>query len=107
MSTDSPPDQTSTGGEPGSSPRPRPARDPERFLENGRLVRVPRRQADRDDVLALMVTRVLATEEVVTERDLMARLSAVANDPVGLRRALVDARYLDRTRDGAEYWRTS
>lgn len=34
------------------------------------------------------------------------RLAEISRDPVGLRRELVDAGIVTRTRDGSEYWRT-
>ena len=44
--------------------------------------------------------------EPLTERELTDRLSELAQDPAGLRRAMVDQGLVQRTRDGAEYWRT-
>lgn len=82
------------------------AKDPERFLVRGRLERMPRRVADRLLVLRYVASRVLVLDEPVAERELTARLSEVARDPIGLRRDLVDAGLVTRTRDGAEYWRT-
>ncbi len=48
----------------------------------------------------------LPLEDPVPERELTERLARVARDPVGLRRELVEAGLVSRTRDGAEYWRT-
>ncbi len=81
--------------------------DPRRFLRDGRLGAMPRRWRDK-----VAVTRYLATHampvllEPVGERELTRRLAELADDPVGLRRAMVDQGILRRTRDGAEYWRT-
>ena len=81
--------------------------DPRRFLRDGRLESMPRRWRDK-----VAVTRYLATQampvllEPVGERELTQRLSELAHDPVGLRRAMVDQGIVRRTRDGAEYWRT-
>lgn len=81
--------------------------DPRRFLDEGRLRRSPRRWRDK-----VAVTRYLSTLAVprllepVTERELTDRLAGLADDPVGLRRAMVDLGLVARTRDGAEYWRT-
>lgn len=81
--------------------------DPRRFLRHGRLESLPRRWRDK-----VAVTRYLATLalpellEPVTERELTDRLAELADDPVGLRRAMVDLGLVRRTRDGAEYWRT-
>lgn len=82
------------------------AQDPERFLVRGRLERLPRRQADRGLVLRWLAQRVSELEEPLTEPELTERLAAVVHDPVGIRRDLIEAGLLTRTRDGAEYWRT-
>lgn len=92
------------------APTDRAAADPvaaaTRFLVRGRLENLPRRRADRDLVLRWVATGVLPLEEPVAERALTDRLADLARDPVGLRRELVDAGLVTRTRDGAEYWRT-
>lgn len=83
------------------------AGDPRRFLRAGRLETLPRRRRDK-----IVVTRYIATRalplllEPVGERELTERLTRLARDPVGLRRAMVDLGLVTRTRDGAEYWRT-
>ncbi len=79
---------------------------PERFLVRGRLEQLPRRRADRDLVLRLVASRLMPVHEPMGERELTDRLADLARDPVGIRRELVDAGLLTRTRDGAEYWRT-
>lgn len=86
-------------------PSPAPG-DPERFFVHGRLERTPRRQAGRDLVRRYVASRVLPLDEPVAERVLTERLAQLAHDPVGLRRDLVEAGLVSRTRDGAEYWRT-
>jgi hypothetical protein len=84
-----------------------PDAGPERFLVRGRLEQLPRRVADRRLVLRWLATRVLpALDEPTPERVLTERLAALARDPVGRRRDLVEAGLVQRTRDGAEYWRT-
>ena len=88
-----------------ASPAPAPA-DPSRFLVRGRLENLPRRRADRDLVLRWVAQGALPLEEPVGERVLTDRLAELARDPVGLRRELVEAGLVTRTRDGAEYWRT-
>lgn len=80
--------------------------DPARFLVRGRLENLPRRRADRDLVLRWVAQGALPLEEPVGERALTDRLAELARDPVGLRRELVEAGLVTRTRDGAEYWRT-
>lgn len=83
-----------------------PAEAPGRFLVRGRLETMPRRRADKDLVLRYLGTRAVGVHDPVTERELTERLALLARDPVGLRRDLVDAGVLTRTRDGSEYWRT-
>ncbi len=83
-----------------------PPVDVAKFLVRGALTVLPRRREDRDRVLRWIATRTLPLHEPVTERDLTDRLARGTRDPVGLRRELVDAGIVSRTRDGAEYWRT-
>lgn len=77
-----------------------------RFLVRGVLSVLPRRRHARDVVLRWVASRALPLHEPVAERALTARLAMITPDPVGLRRGLVDAGLVTRTRDGAEYWRT-
>lgn len=79
---------------------------PERFLLRGRLESLPRRQEDRRLVLRWLAARVSDLGEPMSERELTDRLAALAADPVGRRRDLVEAGLVGRTRDGAEYRRT-
>jgi hypothetical protein len=97
---------TSTTPPPDTGDAARLPGDPERFLVRGRLEQMPRRVADRLLVLRYVASRVLPLEDPVTGRVLTDRLAELARDPVGLRRDLVDAGLVSRTRDGAEYWRT-
>jgi hypothetical protein len=83
-----------------------PLRDPERYFVRGRLEQMPRRHEDRLLVLRYVASRVLVLDEPVAEKELTSRLAELARDPIGLRRDLVDAGLVTRTRDGAEYWRT-
>lgn len=83
-----------------------PVADVTRFLVHGRLENPPRRRADRDLVLRWLAHEVLPLEEPVAERELTGRIAEIARDPVGVRRDLVDAGLVTRTRDGAEYRRT-
>lgn len=81
--------------------------DLQRFLRSGRLESMPRRWRDKVAVTRYLASQVLPTLlEPVTERELTDRLHEVAHDPVGMRRAMVDHGLVQRTRDGAEYWRT-
>lgn len=81
--------------------------DPRRFLRTGRLESMPRRWRDKVAVTRYLAVQALPTLlEPISERELTDRLQQLADDPVGLRRALVDHGLVQRTRDGAEYWRT-
>jgi hypothetical protein len=83
------------------------AGDPRRFLRSGRLESMPRRWRDKVAVTRYMAVQALPTLlEPVTERELTERLRELAYDPAGVRRAMVDHGLVQRTRDGAEYWRT-
>lgn len=78
----------------------------ERFLRpDGRIDRFPAAADDRAALLAHIGDRVLADGETVTERELTDRLARFGDDPVTLRRYLVDAGILLRTRSGSEYAR--
>lgn len=81
--------------------------DPHRFLRDGRLVAMPRRWRDKETVVRYLAVQAMPRLLVpVGERELTARLAELADDSVGLRRAMVDLGLVSRTRDGAEYWRT-
>jgi hypothetical protein len=84
-----------------------PVGDPRRFLRSGRLESMPRRWRDKVAVTRYLAVQALPTLlEPVTERELTERLRELTHDPAGLRRAMVDHGLVQRTRDGAEYWRT-
>ncbi len=87
-------------------PRPASAPDPERFLLHGRLVTLPRRARDKELVRRYIASRVIPLAEDLPEREVTDRLAAFADDPVGVRRGLVEVGLLRRTPDGARYWRT-
>jgi hypothetical protein len=68
---------------------------------------MPRRLRDRIPLLRYLATQAIPELlEPVTERELTERLAELTDDPVALRRAMVDFGVVRRTRDGAEYWRT-
>ncbi|MGN7800192.1 DUF2087 domain-containing protein [Leifsonia sp. 22587] len=88
-----------------ASLQPRPT-GVERFLRpDGRIDRFPAAADDRSHLLRHIADRVLAVGEIVTERELTERLARFGDDPVTLRRYLVDAGMLLRTRSGSEYAR--
>ncbi|OUE23939.1 hypothetical protein BFL36_07080 [Clavibacter michiganensis] len=82
-----------------------PTQGVERFLREGRIARWPACAADLDDLLRHVVAQVLDTHEVLDERALTARLARVTDDHALLRRHLVDAGLVLRTRSGSEYAR--
>jgi len=77
----------------------------ERFLVGGRLRAAPRRRADRDLVLEHLAARVLGPGEEASEPEVTARVAALADDPLRLRRDLVEAGLIGRREDGVLYWR--
>ncbi|MEN0129016.1 MAG: DUF2087 domain-containing protein [Brevundimonas sp.] len=77
----------------------------ERFLVRGRLTASPRRTADRDLVLEHLAAQVLVPGEWADEAEVTARVAAVADDPVRVRRDLIESGLLGRRGDGSVYWR--
>ncbi|MBC7402607.1 MAG: DUF2087 domain-containing protein [Microbacteriaceae bacterium] len=74
----------------------------DRFIMNGRIEQYPAKPSLRLELLE-WVAGALPTGQGMTERELGDRLALVADDVVALRRYLVDAGTLVRTRDGAVY----
>jgi len=83
------------------------ATGPERFLNDGRLDTLPRTQRDRLEVFGWLAERAMHDTELLDEKELTRRLAALADDPVALRRYLVDAGVLKRDADGRNYRRGS
>jgi len=86
--------------------RAAPGPTSDRFFLGGRLVTLPRRARDKDLVRRYIASRVIPLDEDLTEREVTDRLAELADDPLGVRRGLVEVGLLRRTRDGARYWRT-
>ncbi|MEV8213433.1 DUF2087 domain-containing protein [Leifsonia sp. NPDC077715] len=85
--------------------RPKPT-GVDRFLRpDGRIDRYPSSADDRMALLRMIAESVLAGGEVIGERELTERLAHRSDDPVALRRYLVDAGLVVRTRSGSEYAR--
>ncbi|MGW9413206.1 DUF2087 domain-containing protein [Arthrobacter cupressi] len=77
----------------------------ERFLRSdGRIDRYPANQEQRRLLLAWVAGQVLAPGEVIDERTLSARLGEYSDDPVLLRRYLVDVELVERAPDGSAYF---
>lgn len=79
--------------------------DVTRFLEKGRLERLPRKADDRVAVYAWLAAQITPVEGRVTERELMDALIPLAHDPVGARRDMVELGLIGREPDGSAYWR--
>lgn len=76
----------------------------QRFLTpEGLIDRYPSNAGEREELLAYIAAQVLASGEVVAERELTERLARFSGDPAALRRYLVDAGLVERTRSGSEY----
>lgn len=80
----------------------------ERFVINGRLEQYPAGADDRASVLHYLIDRAMPDPaELVDERTLTERLAMLTDDPVTVRRYLVDAGLLDREPDGSAYRRAT
>lgn len=79
--------------------------DAARFLVRGRWVTTPRRGRDRDDLLEHVAALLVAPGEELDEPTLTARVAELADDPVRVRRDLVEAGLVGRRQDGSRYWR--
>lgn len=75
----------------------------DRFFANGRLTVSPSRAADREAVFARIAERLITPTRILTESEVTERLAAIVDDPVSMRRHLVDAGLLVRSRDGRVY----
>lgn len=88
--------------------RPAAPTGPERFLDGrGEIDRYPTNAAELHGLLTFVADRVLAADEGMTEPELNERLSPFSSDTAGLRRRLVDAGILQRTRSGSQYSRAA
>jgi hypothetical protein len=86
-----------------SAPVPPKPTGPERFLRDGRIAQYPAGQSERLEVLALVAGRAFRAGEVLDEAEVNERLAAFHDDYAVLRRYLVDAGLLLRTRSGSSY----
>ena len=78
----------------------------DRFVVNGRLEQYPAGAADRASVLQYLIDHTTPDPaERVDERTITERLEVLTDDPVTVRRYLVDAGFLDRAADGSSYRR--
>jgi hypothetical protein len=75
----------------------------DRFIVDGRLDRYPMNADDRLAVLTWIANHALYPGEELTEVQVNERLKVFTRDYVTLRRYLVDAELLERTRSGSSY----
>jgi hypothetical protein len=76
----------------------------DRFVRDGRIAAWPKRPADRASLLEWAADRALPSGRA-SEAEVTERLAALSDDPVALRRDLVDAGILEREADGSAYRR--
>ena len=80
------------------------ATGPARFLDGaGRIDRFPVHDSDRRELLAWVAAQAFEPGEVLSEKQTNERLARFTDDVAVLRRYLVDAELLERTRSGSEY----
>ncbi|MCG5218208.1 DUF2087 domain-containing protein [Streptosporangium sp. KLBMP 9127] len=75
------------------------------LFSKGRLTTIPRRAARREQLLVHLAETMFARDRVYDEREVNEALLTVHEDYSALRRYLVEAGLLARTRDGASYRR--
>ena len=89
------------------NPPARPA-GPERYLDaDGRIDRYPSQRSERDALLRWVAERAVREDEVLSEHETNERLEPFTRDVAVLRRYLVDAGCLERTRSGSQYARAA
>jgi hypothetical protein len=74
-----------------------------RFMRLGKIERYPANRAERQELLAWIVSQAIEPGEELTERQVNERLLSYTEDVVLLRRYLVDFGLLDRTASGSSY----
>ncbi|MFJ2027084.1 DUF2087 domain-containing protein [Streptomyces sp. NPDC087897] len=80
-------------------------RSVEALFSRGRLVAIPRKPARREQLLTHLAETLFERERSYTEREVNEALLTVHEDCSALRRHLVVAGLMVRTRDGADYRR--
>ncbi|MFJ1753462.1 DUF2087 domain-containing protein [Kitasatospora sp. NPDC088134] len=77
------------------------------FFTDGRLTSIPRKPARRAALLEHLAQSLFDPDRAYTEREVNEALLTVHSDTSMLRRYLVEALLLSRTRDGASYRRAT
>lgn len=95
----------STAHQPSAPRTPRDVSD--LFTATGRLIAVPRKAARREQLLAHLTGTLFAADRDYTEPEVNDALRTVHEDCSALRRHLITAGLLTRTRDGRSYRRAA
>ncbi|MFD5424253.1 DUF2087 domain-containing protein [Streptomyces sp. NPDC127084] len=77
------------------------------LFSHGRLTTIPRRPARREQLLTHLARTLFETDRDYTESEINDALRTVHEDAAALRRYLVVAGLLARTRDGSSYRRVA
>ncbi|MFZ3492989.1 DUF2087 domain-containing protein [Streptomyces sp. 5.8] len=77
------------------------------FAADGRLTAIPRKAARREQLLTHLTETLFAADRAYTEPEVNGLLLGVHEDCAALRRYLVIAGHLTRTRDGSGYRRAT
>ncbi|MEU6297318.1 DUF2087 domain-containing protein [Streptomyces erythrochromogenes] len=94
--------------EPPQQSAARPARrDVSDLFSGGRLIAIPRRAARREQLLVHLAETHFSAERTYTEPEVNEALRTVHEDCSALRRYLITAGLLTRTRDGRSYRRST
>ncbi|PZF85513.1 hypothetical protein C1I92_04930 [Jiangella anatolica] len=72
-------------------------------LKNGRIATIPADDGLKAE-LGRLVMAALPRRDAYTERELTTELRELADEPVALRRLVVDLGLMERDPDGSRYW---
>ncbi|MFD3538652.1 DUF2087 domain-containing protein [Streptomyces sp. NPDC058662] len=97
----------STDHLPHPAPTPARRRDVSDLFSGGRLTAIPRRAARREQLLVHLTETFFAVDREYTEPEVNDALRTVHEDCSALRRYLITAGLLTRTRDGRSYRRST
>jgi hypothetical protein len=75
------------------------------LYSNGRIARIPVNRRTRVALLRDLAGRLFEFDRVYTEREITEALAVEYEDPLQLRRDLIDELFLERTAGGKEYRR--
>lgn len=78
------------------------------FLQNDpfHIHKLPSKWKDKHIIVEQAALH-LYTKQPLTEKEITQQLSKIYDDPVELRRYLIDFGFMQRTKDGSTYWFTS